>query len=96
MGAHKELCKVPLPIQSPLHQGGDIGPDNRFEANITGYGEQHDTHADGQIPHPCCALAEVDKFMRKSWACVDFQEDLRQIDLGDASEDGTTDWAYPF
>ena len=65
------------------------GPDHRFEANIAGFGEQHGTHTDRQIPHAGGAFTEVRKFVCKACTGVDFQKDLRQIDTGEAGQEAS-------
>ena len=75
------------PIEPPPRQRGDIGPHDRFESDMTGFGEQNRAQTDGQVPDPCGSFTDVGEFMRKPRARVDFKEHLREIDSGESSED---------
>jgi hypothetical protein len=75
------------PIAPPPRQRGDSGPHDRFESEMTGFGEQHRAPTEGQVPNPCGACTAVGECMRPPRARVDVKAHRREIDSGEASED---------
>ena len=75
------------PMEPPLRQRGDIGPDDRVEADMTGVGEQHRAQTDGRVPDSCGSFTDMGEGMCKPRARVNFKEHRREIDAGEARED---------
>src|SRR5262249_20736282 len=78
------------PTEPTPGQRGDIGAYDGFKANVTGFREQDGTEADGQVRHPGITFDDMREGMRKPRARMDFQEELGQINPGQALEHGVT------
>ena len=78
------------PAQPTPRQRRDVRADHRFEPKVTGLREQDRTQTDGEVCYTCGAFADMGKFMGEPGARMEFEEDLRQVHVGQSGEDVVT------
>ena len=75
------------PTETAPREGRHIGAYHRFEADVAGFCQEHCTQAEGQVSDPRRPFADMGEGIGKARACMDFQEELREINPWEPRKD---------
>jgi hypothetical protein len=75
------------PGQTAAGQGGNVGTDQRLQADVARLGQEHGTQADREIGHAGRPLADVSELAGEPGPSLDLQEGFGQVDAGKQGRD---------
>jgi hypothetical protein len=78
---------LPDPAQSRAAQRGRVQPNQRLEAGVAGFRQQHGTEAGRNVTRACAALAGVGEPAGEAGARMHLQQQLRQVHSGQPRRD---------